>query len=133
MCEVSYLMLIRYWAKATDSALPVMVMVLSRFPPPPPPAPPPATELPLMADSRSSQLDIRIIAPLSCLKKTSKVGHKNHKYQSSAVYRTCFVSKGTPNTNSKEHSVRFKEKQNISSQILTRNLSHFYTSFLYFW
>ena len=56
-----YLMLIRYWAKATDSALPVMVIVLSMLPLDPPPLPP------LMVESRSSQLEMRIMAPLSCL------------------------------------------------------------------
>ena len=45
------LMLMRYWARATLSALPVMVMVLSR----------------LAGASRSSQLEMRIIAPDSCL------------------------------------------------------------------
>ena len=47
----TYLMLIRYWARATDSAFPVMVMVRSR----------------LAGASRSSQLEIRIMAPESCL------------------------------------------------------------------
>ena len=49
----TYLMLIRYCASATDSGLPVIVIVRSIFPP----------------DSRSSQLEIRIMAPLSCLKR----------------------------------------------------------------
>ena len=48
----TYLMLMRYWAKATLSALPLMVMVLSR----------------LAGASLSSQLEILIIAPLICLK-----------------------------------------------------------------
>ena len=43
----------RYWAKATLSALPLMVMVLSR----------------LAGASLSSQLEILIIAPESCLQK----------------------------------------------------------------
>merc|ERR1719361_1285255 len=47
----AYLMLIKYWAKATDSVLPVMLMVRSR----------------LAGASRSSQFEIRIIAPESCL------------------------------------------------------------------
>ena len=47
----AYLMLIRYCARATDSAFPVMVMVLSR----------------LAGASRSSQLEILIMAPESCL------------------------------------------------------------------
>ena len=47
----TYLMLMRYCASATDSALPVMVMVRSVFEP----------------GSLSSQLEMRIIAPLSCL------------------------------------------------------------------
>ena len=46
-------MLMRYWAKATLSALPLMVMVLSR----------------LAGASLSSQLEILIIAPESCLQK----------------------------------------------------------------
>lgn len=50
---LAYLMLIRYCARATDSALPEMVIVRSIFPP----------------DSRSSQLEIRIIAPLNCLQE----------------------------------------------------------------
>jgi len=49
--SIDILMLIRYWAKATDSQLPLIVMVRSRF----------------AGASRSSQLDIRIIAPLICL------------------------------------------------------------------
>ena len=47
----TYLMLIRYWARATDSQFPLMVMVRSR----------------LAGASRSSQLEIRIMAPLICL------------------------------------------------------------------
>ena len=47
----THLILIRYCARATDSALPVIVMVRSILPP----------------DSRSSQFEIRIMAPLSCL------------------------------------------------------------------
>lgn len=39
----------RYWARATDSAVPVMVMVRSEL------------------LSRSSQFDMRIMAPLNCL------------------------------------------------------------------
>ena len=50
----TYLMLIRYWARATDSAFPVMVMVRSR----------------LAGASRSSQLEIRIMAPESCLQRS---------------------------------------------------------------
>ena len=50
-------MLIRYWARATDSAFPVMVMVRSR----------------LAGASRSSQLEILIIAPLICLIKQLSV------------------------------------------------------------
>ena len=50
--EISaYLMLIKYWASATDSVFPVMLIVLSR----------------LAGASRSSQFEIRIIAPESCL------------------------------------------------------------------
>ena len=45
-------MLMRYWARATDSLFPVMLIVRSR----------------LAGASRSSQLEIRIIAPDSCLK-----------------------------------------------------------------
>ena len=44
-------MLIKYWANATDSVFPVMLIVLSR----------------LAGASRSSQFEIRIIAPESCL------------------------------------------------------------------
>ena len=47
-------MLMRYCARATLSVLPVMVMVLSRF----------------AGASLSSQLEILIIAPDSCLEKT---------------------------------------------------------------
>ena len=50
---ITDLMLIRYWARATDSQLPLMVMVRSR----------------LAGASRSSQFEIRIIAPLICLRK----------------------------------------------------------------
>ena len=50
-------MLIRYCASATDSGLPVIVIVRSIFPP----------------DSRSSQLEIRIMAPLSCLEEGRKI------------------------------------------------------------
>ena len=59
---LSYLILIRYCASATDSALPEMVMVRSMFPP----------------DSRSSQFEIRIMAPLNCLKnkKVIKIIYK---------------------------------------------------------
>ena len=45
------LMLMRYWARATDSQFPLMVIVRSR----------------LAGASLSSQLEIRIIAPLICL------------------------------------------------------------------
>jgi len=45
------LMLMRYWARATDSLFPVILMVLSR----------------LAGASLSSQLEIRIMAPESCL------------------------------------------------------------------
>lgn len=44
--QVTHLILIRYWASATASGLPLMVMVRSVFPP-----------------SRSSQFEIRIMAP----------------------------------------------------------------------
>ena len=44
-------MLMRYWAKATLSAFPLIVMVLSRF----------------AGASLSSQFEILIIAPLICL------------------------------------------------------------------
>ena len=46
------LMLMRYWARATDSQLPLMVIVRSR----------------LAGASLSSQFEIRIIAPLICLR-----------------------------------------------------------------
>lgn len=42
----TYLMFIKYWARATESAFPLIVIVLSVLPP-----------------SRSSQFEIRIIAP----------------------------------------------------------------------
>lgn len=48
-------MLIRYCASATASGLPVIVMVLSVLPP-----------------SRSSQFEMRIIAPLICLDRKEK-------------------------------------------------------------
>ena len=48
------LVLMRYCAKATDSAVPVMVIVLSEL------------------LSRSSQLEIRIMAPLICLRQEHK-------------------------------------------------------------
>ena len=55
---MAYLIFIRYCARATDSAFPVIVIVRSMF-----------VLLPLtLLGSRSSQLDILIIAPLSCLK-----------------------------------------------------------------
>ena len=53
----SYLMLMRYCAKATLSAFPLIVMVLSR----------------LAGASLSSQFEILIIAPESCLEKNSNV------------------------------------------------------------
>jgi len=49
--SIDILMLMRYWASATDSQLPLIVIVRSRF----------------AGASLSSQLDIRIIAPLICL------------------------------------------------------------------
>ena len=49
-------MLIKYCARATDSVFPVMLMVLSR----------------LAGASLSSQFEIRIIAPESCL-RSSKI------------------------------------------------------------
>ena len=52
----THLILIRYCARATDSALPVIVMVRSI----------------LLPDSRSSQFEIRIMAPLSCLKQNER-------------------------------------------------------------
>jgi len=48
--SIDILILMRYWARATDSQLPLMVMVLSR----------------LAGASLSSQLEMRIIAPLIC-------------------------------------------------------------------
>ena len=62
-CGLTHLMLIRYCARATDSAFPVMVMVRSMLPPIEPRPPPPVED----AASRSSQLEMRIIAPLSWL------------------------------------------------------------------
>ena len=56
-----------------------------------------------------------------------------HKYWSSVICPTCFIRGGTQNTNSKEHCMCIKEKQNISSQSFFRNLSHFYTPFWYLW
>ena len=56
-----------------------------------------------------------------------------HKYRSSVICPTCFIRGGTQNTNSKEHCMCIKEKQNISSQSFVRNLSHFYTPFRYLW
>jgi hypothetical protein len=56
--KCSYLMLIRYCARATASGLPVIVMVLSVLPP-----------------SRSSQFEMRIIAPLICLDQKEKSRH----------------------------------------------------------
>ena len=40
----------------------------------------------------------------------------HHKYRSSVVCPTCFISRGTQDTNSKEHCMCIREKQNISSQ-----------------
>ena len=57
----------------------------------------------------------------------------DHKYRSSVICPTCFIRRGTQNTNSKEHCMCIKEKQNISSQSFFRNLSHFYTPFRYLW
>ena len=66
------LMLMRYWARATDSQFPLMVIVRSR----------------LAGASLSSQFEIRIIAPLICLRWTlftllvnvcSAAGHECHK------------------------------------------------------
>ena len=52
-----------------------------------------------------------------------------HKYRSSVICPTCFIRRGTKNTNSKEHCMCIKEKQNISSQSFFRSRSHFYTPF----
>jgi len=49
--KTSMLMFIKYWARATDSLFPVILIVRSKF----------------AGASRSSQLEIRIIAPESCL------------------------------------------------------------------
>jgi len=49
--SIDILILMRYWARATDSQFPLMVIVRSR----------------LAGASLSSQFDIRIIAPLICL------------------------------------------------------------------
>ena len=57
----------------------------------------------------------------------------NHKYLSSAICPTSFIRRGTWNTNSKEHCMCIKEKQNISSQSFFRSCSHFYTPFWYLW
>ena len=59
---ISYLMFIRYCASATDSAFPVIVMVRSIF-----------VLFPLTFGSRSSQFDMRIIAPLSCLQVQNSI------------------------------------------------------------
>ena len=80
-------MFIRYCASATDSAFPVIVMVRSIF-----------VLFPLTFGSRSSQFDMRIIAPLSCLqvqngingmhqaiKSTSKLQFFRNLCQSNAV------------------------------------------------
>ena len=57
--------------------------------------------------------------------------HCRYKYRISVICPTCFIRRGTQNTNSKEHCMCIKEKQNISSQSFFRNLSHFYTPFWY--
>ncbi len=80
-------MLIRYCARATDSGFPVMVMVLSRLtgmPPPPPPMPPPS-------ELRSSQLEMRIIAPLSCLERRVTAPYSLYKGGATTVdtYSSC--------------------------------------------
>ena len=54
-----------------------------------------------------------------------------HKYRSSVICPTCFIRRSSPNTNSKEHCMCIKQKQNISSQSFFRNLLHFYTPFRY--
>lgn len=54
---MAYLMLIRYCARATDSVLPVMLIVRSKF----------------AGASRSSQFEIRIMAPESCLAREMKL------------------------------------------------------------
>ena len=84
---ISYLMFIRYCASATDSAFPVIVMVRSIF-----------VLFPLTFGSRSSQFDMRIIAPLSCLQvqndingmhqtinSTSKLQSFRNLFQSNAI------------------------------------------------
>ena len=60
-----------------------------------------------------------------------KANEPGHKYQSSVICPTCIIKRGTQNTNSKEHCMCIKEKRNISSQSIFRNLSHFYTPFQY--
>ena len=62
--RASYLMFIKYWASATDSLFPVMLMVRSR----------------LAGASRSSQFEIRIIAPESCLKMEDSVKSTTHTF-----------------------------------------------------
>ena len=94
---ISYLMFIRYCASATDSAFPVIVMVRSIF-----------VLFPLTFGSRSSQFDMRIIAPLSCLqvqndingmhqtiKSTSKLQFFRNLCQSNAVKSFYKLKKAT--------------------------------------
>ena len=61
----------------------------------------------------------------------SKINPYHHKYRSSVICPTSFIRRGTQNTNSKEHCMCIKEKQNISWQSIFRNLSHAYTPFRY--
>ena len=55
--SISYLIFIKYCARATDSLFPVILIVRSRF----------------AGASLSSQLEFRIIAPESCLKVKDNV------------------------------------------------------------
>ena len=73
---ISYLMFIRYCASATDSAFPVIVMVRSIF-----------VLFPLTFGSRSSQFDMRIIAPLSCLQVQNFINGMNKTINSTSKLR----------------------------------------------
>ena len=94
----THLMLIRYCARATDSALPVMVIVRSMLPP----------------DSRSSQFEMRIMAPLSCLQ------HKNERKNTLNQYPQTYLA---PTTYNLLKSVKKVKKKKCMMSLMNGPLS----------
>ena len=103
---ISYLMFIRYCASATDSAFPVIVMVRSIF-----------VLFPLTFGSRSSQFDMRIIAPLSCLQVQNDINgmHQtiNNTFQLRFFRNLC-------QSNAVRYFYKLKTKATLFQQFLIR-------------